>query len=89
MSLELSSCTHQFASCPAALLGVFLLAEQLLWDPVGDPGAVLCSLATWLRMVGKEGFICVQSRNTDTDVENKCVVTEVGREKWDELGDWD
>ena len=52
-------------------------------------GAVLCSQAAQLGTVGKEGFICVQSRNTDTDVENRCVVTEVGKEEQDEQGDWD
>ena len=38
-------------------------------------------------MVGKEGFICVQSRNTDTDVENRCVATEVGKEEQNEQQD--
>ena len=31
----------------------------------------------------------LQSRNKDTDVENKRMDTKVGRGRWDELGDWD
>ena len=29
------------------------------------------------------------SRNRDTDIEKKCVVTKKGKEGWDGLGDWD
>ena len=31
----------------------------------------------------------LQSRNRDTDIENKCVDTKGGKAGWDELGDWD
>ena len=31
----------------------------------------------------------LQSRNRATDVENKCMDTKWGRERWDGLGDWD
>ena len=36
------------------------------------------------------GWTYLQSRNRDTDVENKCMDTK-GRKsgEWDELGDWD
>ena len=30
-----------------------------------------------------------QSKSRDTDIENKCMNTKVGRGVWDELGDWD
>ena len=31
----------------------------------------------------------LQSRNIDTDVDDKLMDTKRGREGWDELGDWD
>ena len=31
----------------------------------------------------------LQSRNRDTDIENKCMDTKGGKGGWDELGDWD
>ena len=31
----------------------------------------------------------LQSRNRETDVENKCMYTKGERGGWDELGDWD
>ena len=31
----------------------------------------------------------LQSRNRDTDVENKCMDAQGGKKGWDELGDWD
>ena len=31
----------------------------------------------------------LQSRNRDTDVENKCIDTKEGRGRWDGLGGWD
>ena len=30
-----------------------------------------------------------QSRNGDTDIENKCMNAKVGGREWDGLGDWD
>ena len=33
--------------------------------------------------------IFLQSGNRDTDVENKCMATQGGKGRWDELGDWD
>ena len=33
--------------------------------------------------------IYLQSRNRDTEVENKRMDTKVGKRGWDELGDWD
>ena len=36
---------------------------------------------------------CLQGRNRDTNVENKCMDTKGGKQGWwfwlDELGDWD
>ena len=34
-------------------------------------------------------FSYLQSRNGDTDVENKHMDTKEGKEGWDKLGDWD
>ena len=33
--------------------------------------------------------LSMQSRNRDTDVENKLMNTKGGRGGWDEMGDWD
>ena len=41
------------------------------------------NLEKWFR----ETYL--QSRNRDTDIENKCVDTKGGKGGWDELGDWD
>ena len=41
------------------------------------------NLEKWYRLTYS------QSRNRDTDVENKLMETKDGRGGWDELGDWD
>ena len=45
--------------------------------------AYMWNLEKWYR------WTYLQSRNRDTDVENKRMDTKEGRGQWDELGDWD
>ena len=45
--------------------------------------AYMWNLEKWYR------WSYLQSRNRDTDVENKCMDTKGGRGRWEELGDWD
>ena len=45
--------------------------------------ACMWNIEKWYR------WSYLQSRNRDTDIENKCMDIKGEREEWEELGDWD
>ena len=61
-----------------------------LLDTVIQSESQISYMNAYMENVGKwyRGTY-LQSRNRDTDVENKCMDTKRGEAGWDELGDWD
>ena len=41
----------------------------------------------WKKNLCRQSYL--HRRNIETDIESKCMAIKGGREKWDELGDWD
>ena len=40
----------------------------------------------WKKNLCRQSYL--HRRNRETDIESKCMAIKGGREKWDELGDW-
>ena len=64
--------------------------ETVIRNEVSQKGENKCRILTHICGIWKNWYrrSYLESRNRNTDVENKCMDTKVER-GWDELGDWD
>ena len=100
MTLDITGCCRELASGQrkgrtSSNKTLTCICHSKRWPP---PSSILGSEKSWEQ--NSRFQICgiwknwyrrsyLQSRNRDTDVENKCIDTKGKGGRWDELGDWD
>ena len=78
--------THCFVSCWIHYVLRHKQSELRKWErekQILYINAYMWNLEKWYK------WTYLQSRNRDTEVENKHMDTKEGKEGWDELGNWD